>query len=189
MTIDSISKLQLSLVGAGMILLACTTPAPAQTRQTPIERASTQMQSKKFTEAIASLTEAIADDDRDAMAFFKRGQCFFCLGNYQSALEDYDHAIKLERGVSMFYLWRGTAHARLADDVAAVRDYEKAMRLDPALVSAFNDAQEKKSKSGTETAGSSTAPNANAEPPAKQPVAAVSETKQDPAKPAAAANT
>jgi tetratricopeptide (TPR) repeat protein len=56
---------------------------------------------------------------------------------------DFDRAIAIEPEVASFFLWRGTALAKNSDDEGAVRDYEKAMRLNPGLVVAFNDTQSK----------------------------------------------
>lgn len=105
-----------------------------------LERGCALMGKKHFQDALVSLTEAISDDDKDPMAYFRRGQCFFCLANYQASLDDFNHAIKLEKGVANFYVWRATSEARLNDDDAAIRDYEKAMRLDPGLLAAYKAA-------------------------------------------------
>jgi tetratricopeptide (TPR) repeat protein len=89
------------------------------------------------------LTEAISDAPKDSLAMFRRGQCFFCLGKYDDAMSDFDRSIGLDQDVATYYVWRGSARAKLGKDQEAVLDYLKAMRIDPTLVSAYNDAHTK----------------------------------------------
>ncbi|HEY9772883.1 MAG TPA: tetratricopeptide repeat protein [Planktothrix sp.] len=135
-----------SLVGLSTGFVAIwflVTPVSAQNVK-PAERASKQMQAKQFDLALTSLTDALTDDEKNPMLYYRRAQCFYCLGRYKDAVEDFDHAIKFETSVPDFFLWRGTAEAKLGDDEAAVRDYERALRLKPELVLAYVEAHPKK---------------------------------------------
>ncbi len=132
--------LTLSLAIVTAPALAARTPDP--THAPDFEEGCRQMQLKHFGDAITILTGAIADMPKDSLAYFRRGQCFLCLSQYDQAIQDFDRAIQLESQVPTFYLWRGTAEAKLEKDDLAVRDYEQAMRLDPSLVVSYNKSHE-----------------------------------------------
>jgi tetratricopeptide (TPR) repeat protein len=93
-----------------------------------------QMQEKHFAEAAATISELLAVSPNDAMALFRRGQCYYCIQKYVEAIKDFDAAIDNEPELSVFYLWRGTAHAKCSNDEQAIADYQRAMELDPILV-------------------------------------------------------
>jgi len=122
------------------------------------------MQLKHFADAITILTGAIADMPKDSLAYFRRGQCFLCLSQYDQAIQDFDHAIQFESQVPTFYLWRGTAEAKLQKDDLAVRDYERAMRLDPSLVVAYNKSHEKPKGNAPDQSTDGTPTDSNTEP-------------------------
>lgn len=140
------ANLRNNLALATLLTLCSNMPTHAASAQSSghspqFDAGCKQMQMKRFSDALSNMTEAIAVTPRDSLAFFRRGQCFYCLGKYQDAVTDFDHAIELENEVSTYYLWRGTAQAKLGNDKNAVRDYLKAMRLDQSLVAAYNAGQ------------------------------------------------
>lgn len=91
------------------------------------------MMHKNFQSAISSFSEAIADDANDVNAYFRRGQSFFCLGNYAEAVRDFNHAAAKGAMDPNLYVWTGTAYASMCNDQLAIINYEKAMRLNPKL--------------------------------------------------------
>jgi len=115
------------------MVLLCSHPAVAD-HCAQFDTGCKQMQVKHFQDAISSFTESIALTPGDSMAMFRRGQAFYCLAKYDDALADFDRAVKIDKDVPSYYVWRGTAQAKLGADQFAIRDYQKAMRLDPALV-------------------------------------------------------
>lgn len=92
---------------------------------------------KNFSGSISSFTEAIADDGNDVNSYFRRGQSFFCMGNYKEAIVDFDRALAKGAMDYNVYLWKGTANAKLNNVDLAILNYEKAMRLNPKLVDPF----------------------------------------------------
>jgi tetratricopeptide (TPR) repeat protein len=98
------------------------------------DRGCQQMQRKLFREAVGSFSESISNDNRDANSYFRRGQCFLCLKDLPSALEDFDRAIALTEGNDQYYLWRGTAYAQMGKDEPAINDYRRAFRINPGLI-------------------------------------------------------
>jgi tetratricopeptide (TPR) repeat protein len=95
------------------------------------------MMHKNFSGAISSFTEAIADDGNDVNSYFRRGQSFFCMGNYKEAIVDFDRALAKGAMDYNVYLWKGTANAKLNNVDLSILNYEKAMRLNPKLVDPF----------------------------------------------------
>lgn len=135
-------------------LSMCMSAAFAQAKagKSAFARGCEQMINKKFSQAISSFTEAIADDEKDVNSYFRRGQSFFCQGNYKEAIVDFNRA--LARGAMDYnvYLWKGTADAKLGNVDQATFNYEKAMRLNPKLVEPFRSSSASDSgSSGSES--------------------------------------
>ena len=105
---------------------------------TSFERGCTEMQKKRFREAISCFTEGINVNEKDANAYFRRGQCFLCLKEIDHALSDFDRAIAVTEGNDQYFLWRGTAYGQLGQDDAAIEDFLRAFRLNPELVVNYN---------------------------------------------------
>lgn len=105
---------------------------------------------KQFMNAIGSFTLAISKNPNDPNCYFRRGQCFYCLQNFDQAILDFERAISCDKDNPNFFLWRGTAYARQDKDDLAVRDYEKAMRLDPQLIEAYKKGQSEKKEASVE---------------------------------------
>jgi len=99
------------------------------------------MQHKRFTEAITTFTEGINANPGEPNMYLRRGQSFYCLGNYKDAYSDFDKTISLQPLDYNAYLWRGTAQSKLGKDELAVIDYEKALRLNSQLLDNFKAAQ------------------------------------------------
>jgi len=119
---------------AGSLTAILTYCSPAFAVSEGFDRGCQQMQRKLFREAVSSFSESISNDDKDANSYFRRGQCFLCVKDLPSALEDFNRAIALTEGNDQFYLWRGTAYAQMGKDAAAINDYQRAFRINPSLV-------------------------------------------------------
>lgn len=136
---EKLARLLLTTSLSMSLGMALYTQQPATAvSQTLFEQGCDQMARKSFREAVATLTEVIASNDNDYNAIFRRGQCFYCLQNIPLALSDFDRAIHLENRNYQFYLWRGSAYAKIGKDDQAINDYEKAVRLNPSLIEAYN---------------------------------------------------
>lgn len=131
----SVTKLVTVLIGFSCIVL----PALGQVANstTAFARGCEQMMHKDFANAISSFTEAISDDTNDVNSYFRRGQSFFCVGNYKEAIVDFDRALAKGAMDYNVYLWKGTAYAKLDNMDLSVFNYEKAMRLNPKLVATY----------------------------------------------------
>ncbi|CAN5857873.1 hypothetical protein BH11BAC7_BH11BAC7_07560 [soil metagenome] len=75
--------------------------------------------------AIDLCTQAIKLDNELADAYFNRGDAFYFLGEYTTALEDFDIAVE-KRGDAYDHQFRGETRFKLGDKLGALSDYKKA---------------------------------------------------------------
>jgi tetratricopeptide (TPR) repeat protein len=123
----------ISSVGLPALMQTASAAAPSS-----FDRGCTEMQNKRFREAISCFTEALNVNDKDANSYFRRGQCFFCLNDIEKAMFDFDRAIGVTEGNDQYYLWRGTAYGQMGKDEQAIEDFLRAFRLNPELVINYN---------------------------------------------------
>lgn len=122
------------MVSGFVALLAANCVTAAVAYQSPaMDRATSEMGRGDYDGAIISFGEAIGFDMTNRLAYFKRGQCFYKLGNLSQAATDFSHIIDMDDKDVDAYLWRGTTNARMGHHDDAVRDYLKAIRLRPEL--------------------------------------------------------
>jgi tetratricopeptide (TPR) repeat protein len=76
--------------------------------------------------------------DRNAIAYYTRGNAYAILGNYRQAIEDYNKAIQLNPKYTMAYYNRGIAYGNLSNHRQAIEDYNKAIQLNPKFAEAYN---------------------------------------------------
>jgi tetratricopeptide (TPR) repeat protein len=71
-------------------------------------------------------------------AYRDRGKAFFELGNYDRAIEDYNHAMELypEHGMDILY-YRGNAYYYKRQYELAIQDYNAALEIDPYWAGAY----------------------------------------------------
>ena len=74
-----------------------------------------------------------------AETYFRWGNAKYELGLYQSAIADYDTAIRLKPDYAKAYNNRGLAKDNLGQHFAAIADYDTAIRLKPDYASAYNN--------------------------------------------------
>jgi len=120
-----------SLLALGGSALAFESPA--------FDRGCSEMSRRDWDGAIISFGEAIGFDQNNLKAYFKRGQCFYNMGNLNDAINDFSHIIEMDKNNVDAFLWRGTANSKVGKHDDAVRDYLVAIRLNPDLAKRFND--------------------------------------------------
>jgi tetratricopeptide (TPR) repeat protein len=79
----------------------------------------------EFTQAIEMGYEPLAD------AYNGRGNAYYGLGEFKSAIEDYTKAIELRGRNASFYANRGRVYHELSRYGQAIADYDKAIELEP----------------------------------------------------------
>ncbi len=127
-----------SIVVSGfLILTAIQFQCPALADNQLFEQGCRHLSKHDYDGALFFFDQVISADDNDAKAYFKRGQCFYGIGNMKQSLEDFERATLRDSKNSEYFLWRGTVHAKLGQDAEAVQDYAMAARLDPQLLEAY----------------------------------------------------
>ena len=71
--------------------------------------------------------------------YYSRGLAYYCKGDYDRAIEDYNQAIKLNPKDAKTYNNRGRAHYYKGDYDRAIEDYNQAIKLNPEYVIAYNN--------------------------------------------------
>lgn len=89
------------------------------------------LRQKKYQEAVAAYTRAIAVNPNNTSFYNNRAQALEEIGEKRKAIEDYTTAIKLAPRNDLYYLNRGYQYFELQDFAAAHADYEKALSLNP----------------------------------------------------------
>lgn len=83
--------------------------------------------------------EAIKDFDRaivyglgeDTNTYVMRGTCYFELGQYAPAMNDFNAGINLDKSNSLAYSGRGAIYLKLGNFRQAIVDYDRAIELNP----------------------------------------------------------
>lgn len=82
-----------------------------------------------FFDAIA-IYNLLINQVAHATLFFERGFCFYKLGKHETAISDYDLAIKLDNKNSLFFYNRGVSKLQLHLFQEAISDFQSAIALD-----------------------------------------------------------
>ena len=94
-----------------------------------------------FDLAIDHCTAAIQSgelsDQELAVAFHNRGLAYYHKKEYDRAIEDYDHAIRLGLKDSDSFYHRGLAYFEKNDYNRAIQDFDEALKLNPDSVAAL----------------------------------------------------
>ncbi len=84
----------------------------------------------RYRAEIEHLTHHIKGNPNDGEAYRNRGSAKIELGDFASAVSDFDQAIELAPNDAKAYYYRGTLKERSGDLTAAISDYDKAIKLD-----------------------------------------------------------
>jgi len=73
---------------------------------------------------------AIARDElNDAQAYYQRGLIHYSLGDEQEAINDFNHALKIDPNYAYDYYNRGNTRYESGDKQGAIADFQKAANL------------------------------------------------------------
>ena len=96
-----------------------------------------------YVTAISNYTAAIQikieDEDEDADVYAKRGEAYLFMGNYDAAITDYSHALRLDEGNSKYWNNRGEVYRTKGDDNRAIDDFLRAINIDNKYTNALNN--------------------------------------------------
>eukprot|EP01071_Lankesteria_metandrocarpae_P014768 Lankesteria_metandrocarpae@DN892_c0_g1_i2.p1 len=85
----------------------------------------------QYDEALQHFTSAINADGTDHVLYSNRSGAYAMLKNYQAALEDADHCIKLKSDWPKGYSRKGLALFKLGDLSSAAEAYEAGLEIEP----------------------------------------------------------
>lgn len=92
-------------------------------------RGNKLFQLKRYDEAIADFSKAIAAYPSDELMYSSRAKAYYFLGKYQEALLDSDHAIALKPDNKRFYYDRALTYRAIGNLDAAQEDIRKSCAL------------------------------------------------------------
>lgn len=101
-----------------------------------LNRASAYVDEKKYAEAIADTTAAIAIDSMQARAYNLRGTAMRATGQTEKAIADFTRAVELQPTSDNFFQ-RGATYQIVADHRHAVADFTQAISWDPDKPQAY----------------------------------------------------
>jgi tetratricopeptide (TPR) repeat protein len=90
-----------------------------------VDRADQLLEKRQFKQAITYLNRAIGSAPQWGSLYLKRGVAYNELGNFQPAIQDFDHALSLDSKLVEAYLGRAWAYDQLDNFEGAVKDYQK----------------------------------------------------------------
>jgi tetratricopeptide (TPR) repeat protein len=89
---------------------------------------------------IAACSSVLARNPTVVGAYSNRGENYRRKGDYDRAIADLDHAIRLDPNFISAYYNRGTIYVSKGDFDRAITDFDRAIRLAPQLVPAYTTA-------------------------------------------------
>jgi tetratricopeptide (TPR) repeat protein len=94
--------------------------------------------SDRATKASLALTQSKSKLDTDsAEAFEKKGSEYLHNRDYDSAIQQFNQALKLKPSLAGAFYGRGTAYWHKGEYDRAIEDYDQALRLNPGYANAF----------------------------------------------------
>jgi len=88
-------------------------------------RGNKLFQLRRYDEAIADFSKAIAVFPSDELVYGSRGKAYYFLGKYQDAILDFNHALALKPDSRRLYYDRAMAYRALGNFAAAQEDFTK----------------------------------------------------------------
>ncbi|CAL8101916.1 unnamed protein product [Calicophoron daubneyi] len=101
-----------------------------------LERGTRLLSTGQLVDALSLYTQAVDQDSRNHLAYYKRGTAYLALGNIHLALPDFDEAIKLDSGFIPAIRQRASLNLKMGKLSRAKFDYG-------VLASADSEASEK----------------------------------------------
>jgi tetratricopeptide (TPR) repeat protein len=129
---------RLALIGAAFVLSGCLPPVTADTVKTAWERCNGEG-AAEYRVAQCSIVINFAETapDRRAAALIERGKIRAEQSQFARAMADYGRALRINNRNAQVYAARALLHqARGAYDVA-LRDFDRALAIDPTLPAAI----------------------------------------------------
>ncbi len=91
----------------------------------------------QYGPAVNSMSIALQDNPAMGEAYFRRGICFFYLGEERLAIRDFEQAASINFDSPRSNLWKGMAWAKLGDLNEAIRAYGESISVSDRYIHAF----------------------------------------------------
>lgn len=103
----------------------------AESASQHLEKAKQFMNNAKYSEALSHFDEAIRQDPKNYLTYFKRGTVYLALSRPKSALDDLNRALELNKDFSPALSQRASLRLKFGALDEAYIDYENLLRLEP----------------------------------------------------------
>ena len=122
------------------ILMAVLLVIPSLLRgeENAMQRGSVAFRNGDYDLAIASFTEALKLNPKDAAACNMRAVAHAKKGEFDPAIADYTEALRIDPKLVTAWFMRGKARQEKGDHDLALADFNEAVRLDPKNMAACN---------------------------------------------------
>ena len=84
-----------------------------------------------------AVSDAFAQED--ANTYFRKGWSGYGMGNYETAIANFNKAIELNPKHALAYFYRGRCKSEIKDYKSAIEDFDKAIELEPGYAMAYFD--------------------------------------------------
>jgi tetratricopeptide (TPR) repeat protein len=118
-----------------VLLLAGLAPASAQT----CDKTQAMPPDEVIPACTRLITSGRVNGETLARYYNNRGVAFSNKQDHDRAIDDYDHAIKINSRYTLVYHNRGISFHQKGDEKRAIDDYNHALALDPKFVNAYLD--------------------------------------------------
>jgi tetratricopeptide (TPR) repeat protein len=109
----------------------------SQTTSDLIKKGDNYFRVKKYSKAIRAYSKAIANDNANVEAYFKRAQSYSLTKNDEAAVKDYDRAIRFDPKNPKIYFMRAQSNLYIGFIKFALDDYKQAIDLDTNYIAAY----------------------------------------------------
>lgn len=113
-----------------LVICTATNTGKAQSGETDYEKGYTAQFNRDFKKAIELYNKSIKEQKDVYQSLVSRARCYYELGEYKKATEDWDSAIKLEPNNAYVYSSRAFTVMN-HDNEQALRDFSTAIKMEP----------------------------------------------------------
>ena len=96
-----------------------------------------EMPGNSLAERDQAVQTVSAIDPRTAAALVNRGNVYFMMGDFESALSDYDRALRISPGLAEGYSCRAAVFLYRGEVDRAIEEFSRSIKIDPKFVKGY----------------------------------------------------